>query len=40
MGKAAPLFEIIYQTAQDEMSDLSVETLCDIAGVSRSGYYA
>lgn len=40
MGKAAPLFEIIYQTAQDEKNDLSVETLCDIAGVSRSGYYA
>ena len=40
MGKAAPLFEIIYQTAQDEKNDLSVETLCDIVGVSRSGYYA
>lgn len=40
MGKAAPLFEIIYQTAQDEKNDLSVESLCDIAGVSRSGYYA
>lgn len=40
MGKAAPLFEIIYQTAQNERNDLSVETLCDIAGVSRSGYYA
>lgn len=40
MRKAAPLFEIIYQTAQEEKNDLSVETLCDIAGVSRSGYYA
>ena len=40
MGKAAPLFEIIYQTAQDENNDLSIETLCDIAGVSRSGYYS
>lgn len=40
MGRAAPLFEIIYQTAQDKENDLSVETLCDIAGVSRSGYYA
>lgn len=40
MGKAAPLFEIIYQTVQDERNDISVETLCEIAGVSRSGYYA
>ena len=40
MGKAAPLFEIIYQTVQDEKNDLSIATLCDIAGVSRSGYYA
>lgn len=40
MGKATPLFEVIYQTAQDKKNDLSVETLCDIAGVSRSGYYA
>ena len=40
MGKAAPLFEIIYQTVQDTNNDLSVEMLCEIAGVSRSGYYA
>ena len=40
MGKAAPLFEIIYQTVQDTNNELSVEMLCDIAGVSRSGYYA
>ena len=40
MGKVAPLFEIIYQTVQDERNDISVETLCEIAGVSRSGYYA
>lgn len=38
--KAVPLFEVIYQTAQDEKNDLSVETLCDIARVSWSGYYA
>lgn len=40
MGKAAPLFEIIYQTAQDEKNGLSVGALCDIAGVLKSGYYA
>lgn len=40
MGKAAPIFEIIYQTVQDTDNDLSVEMLCEIAGVSRSGYYA
>ena len=40
MGKAAPLFEIIYQTVQESGNELSVEMLCDMAGVSRSGYYA
>jgi transposase InsO family protein len=40
MGKQAPLFEIIYQTVQESENDLSVELLCDMAGVSRSGYYA
>ena len=40
MGKSAPLFEIIYNTAQDNDNDLSIELLCEIAGVSRSGYYA
>lgn len=40
MGSAAPLFEIIYQTVQESGNDLSVEVLCDMAGVSRSGYYA
>lgn len=40
MGKAAPLFEIIYQTVQEQENDLSVEMLCKMAGVSRSGYYA
>lgn len=39
MEKSALLFEYIYQTAQDEMNDLSVETLCDIAGASRYWYY-
>lgn len=40
MGKSAPLFEIIYNTVTENENDLSVELLCDIAGVSRSGYYA
>jgi transposase InsO family protein len=40
MGKQSPLFKIIYQTVQDGGNDLSVELLCDMAGVSRSGYYA
>ena len=40
MGKTAPLFEVIYQTVQDSNNELNVDILCDIAGVSRSGYYA
>lgn len=40
MGKAAPLFEVIYQTVQDSNNELNIDILCDIAGVSRSGYYA
>jgi transposase InsO family protein len=40
MGKQATLFEIIYQTVQNSENNLSVELLCNMAGVSRSGYYA
>lgn len=40
MGGSAPLFEIIYNTVQENDNDLSIELLCEIAGVSRSGYYA
>ena len=40
IGRSAPLFEIIYDTAQKNDNDLSIELLCEIAGVSRSGYYA
>lgn len=40
MGRSAPLFEIIYNTVQEHDNDLSIELLCEIAGVSRSGYYA
>ena len=39
MGKAAPLYEIIYDTVNQADNDLSVELLCEISGVSRSGYY-
>ncbi len=40
MGKSAPVFEIIYRTMQENNNELSVEMLCEMAGVSRSGYYA
>ena len=39
MGKAAPLYEIIYDTVNQSDNDLSVELLCEISGVSRFGYY-
>ena len=32
-------FEVIQKTVQDSDNQLSVSMLCDIAGVSRSGYY-
>ena len=32
-------FEIIYGTIKQENSLLCVKQLCEIAGVSRSGYY-
>lgn len=32
-------FEVIHNTLQEEDNRLSVSMLCDIAGVSRSGYY-
>lgn len=40
MGRSAPLFEIIYNTVQENDNSLSIELLCEMAGVSRSGYYA
>ena len=40
MGKSASIFEIIYQTVQENNNEVSVEMLCEMAGVSRSGYYA
>ena len=32
-------FEIIHETIQKSNNQLSVKMLCEIAGVSRSGYY-
>lgn len=39
MGEAGCKFEIIHETLNKEGNALSVTMLCDIAGVSRSGYY-
>ena len=40
MNKSSCVFSIIQKTIQDSKNRLSVKELCDIAGVSRSGYYA
>ena len=40
MGKPSSIYEIIYETLQKNSNRLSVLTLCELAGVSRSGYYA
>lgn len=32
-------FEVIQKTLEEEDNQLSVRMLCEIAGVSRSGYY-
>ena len=39
MGESGCRFEIIYELLSKEDNVLSVSMLCDIAGVSRSGYY-
>lgn len=39
MGESGCKFEIIYETLKQKNNTLSVAMLCDIAGVSRSGYY-
>lgn len=39
MGESGCKFEIIYETLNQKDNALSVAMLCDIAGVSRSGYY-
>ena len=39
MGRAEPIYEVIRQTMNKADNELSVELLCQIAGVSRLGYY-
>lgn len=39
MGESGCKFEIIYETLNQKDNALSVAMMCDIAGVSRSGYY-
>ena len=40
MNDSSCVFEIIYNTIQNNGNPFSVKELCNIAGVSRSGYYA
>lgn len=40
MNDSSAVFEIIYNTVQQSSNQLSVKALCEMAGVSRSGYYA
>lgn len=40
MNESSCAFEIIDKTIKDSNNKLSVNTLCKMAGVSRSGYYA
>ena len=40
MNDSSWVFEIIYNTMQQSHNTMSVKTLCEMAGVSRSGYYA
>ena len=39
MGVQSVVYEIIHETLKNSDSSLSVTALCEIAGVSRSGYY-
>ena len=39
MGVQSAVFEIIHESLKNNVSSLSVTALCEIAGVSRSGYY-
>ena len=40
MGKAGVRFEVIQEVLSQHENELSVSLLCEIAGVSRSGYYS
>lgn len=39
MGTQSAVFEIIHESLKKKDTELSVKALCEIAGVSRSGYY-
>lgn len=39
MGAQSAIFEIIHESLKDQDTALSISALCEIAGVSRSGYY-
>lgn len=39
MSKPSSKFQIIHNILQDKQNVLSIEELCSISGVSRSGYY-
>lgn len=39
MGVESAVFEIIHEALRQEDSVLTVSAMCEIAGVSRSGYY-
>lgn len=39
MGKASAKFMIIHAALQEEDNQLDIQTMCQLAGVSRSGYY-
>ena len=40
MNDSSCIFEIISNTLKDSGNTISVSSLCAMAGVSRSGYYA
>ena len=40
MGKAAPIYEVIHNTAAQPGFEMNIEYMCKLAGVSRSGYYS
>ena len=40
MNDSSCIFEIIHAAVSEGTSKLSVSRMCEIAGVSRSGYYA
>ena len=40
MNDSSSIFEIIYETTRTSENRLNIKDLCNMAGVSRSGYYA